>query len=305
VTDEDRVAAGRTVARRWAPVAAVAGVVVVVTAVAVPVARHRPPVPVGGGASSPPRPGRGAQMEGLGTLVRDGNGQVRLCAEAMITGDSPPPAVVSCTRVAVPTTGVDDRWLAKPTKSGQRYSPPVRVEGTYAGGVLAVTRVAEMAPDAVVEPPVPCPAPAGGWRPGPGYSEGSQAEDSRYNGLVFYVHDRADRFGFVWDGHPEGAPQIRVAVVGTTGDPAAAEAELSAIYPGNLCVPAVPYSQNGLARIERRLDTVTSIPIDAWPDLPLGKVRVSVVALDPATNAVLDTVDREALVVDPLLKWLE
>ena len=37
-----------------------------------------------------------------------------------------------------------------------------------------------------------------------------------------------------------------------------------------------------------------------------NKVRVKVIALDPATSALLDDVGREALIIDePLLQWLD
>ena len=67
-----------------------------------------------------------------------------------------------------------------------------------------------------------------------------------------------------------------------------ARAELSAIYPGNLCVHPVQYSASKLAGIAEQLRSVSSTPIQAEALVIENKVRVSVVALDPPTSAILD-----------------
>jgi hypothetical protein len=95
-------------------------------------------------------------------------------------------------------------------------------------------------------------------------------------------------------------------VVGTTGDVDQARAELTAMYPGNLCVHQVAYSWTKLTEIADQLQSISSTPIQAEALVIENKVRVSVVALDPPTSAILDAVGRDALIIDePLLKWLE
>jgi hypothetical protein len=121
-----------------------------------------------------------------------------------------------------------------------------------------------------------------------------------------------ERFTDLWEGHPGGdpagasAPAVKVMVVGTTGDLAADRAALAAGYPGNLCVHQVRYSAAGLRRIAERLAGVPATPIEATPLTTENRVLVKVVALDPATVAVLDQVGRDAVKLDePLLQWLD
>src|SRR5690606_17893263 len=100
----------------------------------------------------------------------------------------------------------------------------------------------------------------------------------------------------------DAAPMVYV--VGTTGDVAAARAELEAHFGGNLCVHQVAYSAADLQAIADLLAATSTKPIQAEVLVMENKVRVKVVALDPPTNALLDAVGRDALIVDePLLRW--
>ena len=96
-------------------------------------------------------------MEGFGTLLRGG----RWDHEALPGGDGADQPAAGRGPVApvfVLVTGVGDEWFTPEATSGQRWSEPVRVEGSYGAGTLAVTRVEAARPDppAYVEPPVPC-----------------------------------------------------------------------------------------------------------------------------------------------------
>jgi hypothetical protein len=187
--------------------------------------------------------GPGVTVEGQGTLFRDPSGPIRLCAALASTLDLPT-SRAGCDRVAVPTTGVDESWLVNTTTGGQAYSAPVRVEGTFHLGTLAITRIVVATPDPPVpfaEPPVPCDPPPGGWREGRG--ETGPDDWMGLNRLMEYVRARPERFGDIWEAHPDGtpsgpsySPSRMVYAVGTTGDVAAALAELRPMYPGNLCV---------------------------------------------------------------------
>jgi hypothetical protein len=304
----DRFTVGEARAR-WVPVATVAGVAVVLVAVLVPLAiRYGSDGAPAAGASDPgpgtlpPDHGRALPVQGTGTLLRDGDGPIRLCATVVATRDLPP-SRAGCGRVAVPVTGVDPSWLVNTTTGGQAYSRPVRVEGAYRGGTLAASRVVEATIDDPVptEPPVPC-APPRGWLPGAGFSSPGDQIGAQ-EALAQEVADDPDRYNELWEGHPGAA---KVLVVGTTGDVDEDRARLGAIYPGNLCVHKVRYSASDLRSIVDRLNGEPSTPMEASPDPILNKVRVKVVALDPPTVAILDEVGRDALSVEePMLQWLE
>jgi hypothetical protein len=306
-------------ARVWAPIAAVAGVAAVLAVVVLPIAfgGGGGGAPLGAEPSGPPEPAAtpvrpAAPMEGFGTLLREADGTMKLCRDVAVL-TSLPPAGAGCSRVFVLVTGVGDEWFTQEATSGQRWSEPVRVEGSYGAGTLAVTKVEAAVPDppTFVEPPVPCPEPPAGWAPGYGVPAG-QDQFTTFNVLAEHVRANPDRFTDVWEGHPDGPPKGEatdyraVYVVGTTGDVDQARAELTAMYPGNLCVHQVAYSWTKLTEIADQLQSVSSTPIQAEALVIENKVRVSVVALDPPTSAILDAVGRDALIIDePLLKWLE
>jgi hypothetical protein len=301
-------------ARVWAPIAAVAGVATVLAVVVLPFAFGGG----GGGApvgsepvGAPVSPtGRVAPMEGFGTLLREADGTTKLCKDVAVLL-SLPPAGAGCGSPFVTVTGVGDEWFTEEATSGQRWSGTVRVEGSYSAGTLAATLVEAATPDAPVytEPPVPCPEPPAGW--GPGYGVGAgQDQGAAFNALAEHVRGNPDRFTDVWEGHPDGPPKGEtyraVYVVGTTGDVDQARAELTGLYPGNLCVHKVAYSAAKLTEIVNQLESISSTPIQAEALVIENKVRVSVVALDPPTSAILDAVGRDALIIDePLLKWVE
>ena len=298
--------------RAWAPLAAVAGVAAVLAVVVLPVALRGD----GGAGTDVGAPGDGlpgpvgtGEMEGIGTLLREADGTTKLCANVIATM-SLPPTDAACSPVFVLVTDVEDRWFTQEATSGQAWSEAVRVEGSYRKGMLAVRHVEPFHPDVTPQQPaaVPCEAPAGGWAPG-------QNIDERANALSEYVRARPDRFTDVWVGYPDGPPTMdtgtdvtgpMVYVVGTTGDVEAARTELEAIFPGNLCVHQVAHSAADLQAIADQLSANSTTPIQADVLVIENKVRVKVVALDPPTNAVLDAVGRDALLIDePLLRWLE
>jgi hypothetical protein len=309
--------------RRWVPVAAVLGVAVAVAAIIVPLALARTgddetgPSPGGSGqptepAALPSDTGAGVPVEGQGTLFRDRTGPIQLCASVMTTLNLPPSGA-GCDGVAVHTTGVDEGWLVNTTTGGQAYSVPVRVEGTFHAGTLAVNRVVAATPDPpqpFVEPPMPCEPPAGGWAEGRG--EKGPDDWMGLNRLTEYVRARPDRFADIWEAHPDttkgpsGFPTRMVMAVGTTGDVAQAMAELRPMYPGNLCVYQVSRSAGDLERLAQRLRDNGTTPMSATIDVIENKVRVKVVALDPATVAMLDTAGRDGIILEePLLQWLD
>jgi hypothetical protein len=312
--------------RIWAPVAALAATAAVLAVIVLPAALNRPDDQAGPGTGPPPSPTAPTNPDGVGrvggtgSLLRNTGGETWLCPDSIMRTDDLPTSRAGCgSELHVIVTGVDEKWLVHPTTSGQAFSDLVKVEGTYRAGTLAVTKVDPFTPDPEpprVEPPVPCPPPAGGWRfPYYGYTPDDPNNDP-VNRLMEEVRGKPAQYTDVWEGHPEGVPNegvppsevpyVMVMVVGTKGDVASTRAELGAIFPGNLCVHRVQYSASDLESIAERLRSGSATPIGVDPLVIENKVRVKVIALDPATNELLDDVGRSALIIDePLLQWLD
>ncbi len=308
--------------RTWAPVAALAATAAVLAVIVLPAALNHPGDESGPGTgpqTSPPSPTDATDPDGVGrvggtgSLIRHQNGETWLCPDLAITADLPT-SHAGCGELHVLVTGVDEKWLVHTTTTGQAYSDSVKVEGSYRAGTLTLTTVDRFTPDPqqpFSEPPVPCPSPAGGWRPGHGYTLTDPNNDP-LNRFIEQVRGKPAQYTDVWEGHPDGvppggsAPPVMVMVVGTTGDVATARTELAAIFPGNLCVHRVQHSASDLEEIAGRLRSGSSAPIGVEPLVIENKVRVKVIALDPPTNALLDDVGRVALIIDePLLQWLD
>jgi hypothetical protein len=309
----------RTPSSALAPLIVVAGVFVVLAAITVPLVLRGGAGGVGTNRAEAgaPRPlpaeqGEGVPVGGAGILLRNGD-DVRLCAEVTTTR-SLPPSSATCGAVWVRVTGVPKRWFSNSTTEGQSFSEPVRVEGSYRGGTLDITAVrsaGQADPRASVEPRVPCAAPLGGWLPGRGFIS-SEAEEAATERLQTALNGGRERYTELWEGHPAGAgpdgsaPPYSVMVVGTTGDLTRARAELGALYGGNLCVHRVRFAAADLDRIAQRLREAAPGRIGAQPSAIEDWVRVQVVALDPATLAELDKVDRAAVhLEEPMLQWLD
>jgi hypothetical protein len=257
----------------------------------------------------PSAPSRSAPVEGTGALLRDPGGPILLCADVVTSMDLPT-SRAGCGDPHVVTRGVDEALLTEVTTGGTAFSRPVRVEGTYDGDALTVTRVTPARPD--IPPPdqaeVPCPPPSGGWALDP-------PDDQAINRVGQVVRADVRRYTDLWIGYPDGVPRDgaahpQVIVVGVKGGPedvSRVRRELRGVFSGNLCVHAVRHSHQDLVDIAERLaraDRPGSVA--AGVDVMAGRVRVRVVALDPPTVALLDEVGRDALIVEePLLQWLD
>jgi hypothetical protein len=308
-----------TTARALAPLTAVAAVFVVLAAIAVPWALRAGADKAGTSQTRAGEPralpaemSEGVPVEGAGTLLKYGK-DTRLCAAVAVTL-SLPPSSASCGGVWVRVTGVPKRWFNNTTTEGQAFSDPVFVEGSYHGGTLEVNQVRRAGqPDehAAEEPKLPCPAPLGGWLPGRGFAS-QEAENAAAERLQAALAGGREHYTEAWEAHPADAGVVvpdapsAVMVAGTTGDLVTARAELGRIYGGNLCVHRVRFAAADLERIAQRLREAAPGRIDAQPAVVEGRVRVQVVALDPSTVALLDKVDRAAVLLEePMLQWLD
>jgi hypothetical protein len=156
--------------------------------------------------------------------------------------------------------GVDlDRLADARTVKGVRVGTAT-LRGTWHNRTITVT--AQSAPARAAAgsegPPEhpPCPPPPGGWRPGP-------APDP--SALDRYLNQHPDRFGGLWIAWPDGLPsgpadapgyqnRTQVTVVDVvTGDLAATQRELAAVYPGNLCLRRTHLSLARAARVQSAL----------------------------------------------------
>ena len=105
---------------------------------------------------------------------------------------------------------------------------------------------------------------------------------------------------------PAISPSRMVYVIGTTGDVAQARPNCARCTPATSACIGSRRSAADLEQLAQRLRDTPSTPISAYPDVIQNKVRVKVVALDPATVAVLDAAGRDAIILEePLLQWLD
>ena len=165
---------------------------------------------------------------------------------------------------------------------GSRSEGTVRVTGTYADGVLTLTRppVAAMPAEPDLNFPIPCPTPVGGWH-GSDAVNVSQADESV---MARFTSEHLATFGGWWLGHgPAG-----VIVVGVTSDVAGAQRELSAQLQGDVCVTRVAHTDRYLTSVASeitRLDMANKkLFLSGWGSSPVtSTVDVSLRIADPAT----------------------
>jgi hypothetical protein len=321
---------------RWQPLAAAAAVVLLGGgAVAVVAGLARPPAgpgPAGGAALTPPRPAPALRDE---IPVRDGDhvgayGQVvavpgrpvRFCAPTMTLDTGPggdrPPAYCD---VGVTLLGMKLDQLTQRREQAGVVSGEGWVEGTFRAGTLTVTRQGTPPPGAVAEPDSsvperpPCPEPPGGWAPG-------KADDNGVNALSHYLEAHPDRYGDIAMTYPGDSPppstdpvdrgsnETQVVLVSTVLEPAAAERELRAIFPGNLCVIRIAHNRLAVDEVEERVTLLFRSSPQIFQDsrdYSAGRVPVSVVVLDLPMYEALSRADRGTGIVaaEPLLRRLD
>jgi hypothetical protein len=283
--------------RRWLPLAAAGAVVLVALGLTLGSTLGRDDGPPPAHSAAPA--GRADQLVRDGTRVvvagevRAVPGRpVRMCAPvpvpATAVGYAPgrEPAPGYCAE-GVTLIGADlDALTARTVRAGV-VSGWAEVEGRYAAGVVTVDRVGppSAATDRVPPPPPQpdCPAPAGGWRPGPG----------RVDRLQAYVAAHGREYAGLWLAYPDGTGGPHVPVVGTVLDPAVAERALRTVHTGDLCVVRVRNSAATLARVVARLSAGMAghHAYEAGPDPATGSAYVRLLVVDAATQRWLEQAD--------------
>jgi hypothetical protein len=179
----------------------------------------------------------GDRVRATGKFVVAADSSATMCAElgVPLSGDR-----TACSpELQVAVVGLDpNRLLYGGTYHGRRYGMATII-GRWSAGRLEVEQ--QLAPDRGEEPPdfpLPCPPPAGGWRP-EALPNLDQLQDHLYGNPARFGPLLLATIGPVPDSTmPMTIPQV--AVVPVVGDLDSARAELTEIFPGNLCVvPAI------------------------------------------------------------------
>jgi hypothetical protein len=131
-----------------------------------------------------------------------------------------------------------------------------------------------------------------------------------------YLNQHPDRFGGLWIGWPDGLPsgptdapgyhnQTQVIVVDVvTGDLAATQQELAAIYPGNLCLRRTHLS---LARATQVQSALLPLGNDRRNGISsygrgVGNVEVALTVLDQRLYEALARIGLDALDLSPAIR---
>lgn len=233
-----------------------------------------------------------------GRLWESDDGPPLLCPRMVSAGGDP--GCLDSTLVQI--TGVDARSLPGSEANGKWVTTYITVRGTWGGeGIQATEVIPDEAPPLFPSKLVPCDAPAGGW-PGQGMPGTPDAEQAALD-LQDEVATSPDVYVGIWTAiinNSTGVMVDRTLVVGTTGDVESALAELSEIYPFNLCITKVEYSARELDDVVDRL-TASERTWMVEVDPSLDRVVVKTIVLDPATaEAVAEFADR--VVVRPVVE---
>jgi hypothetical protein len=261
--------------------------------------------------------GDGDLVTASGTVLVTPGQPVRFCAQVAVAlpgyaGPERPPAC----EFAVALVGADPDRLAAPKAYQRTRWGGAAITGRYTAGTVTVTAqgppVAEPAAYRRTHLPdrTPCPPPPGGWRPGP-------IPRDQLDTLMQAIEARPTAYGEAVMTYPDGIPTgpmnapgepdpTEVAMVTTTLDPVAAELDLRAVYPGNLCIGAAVRSRADTDAVWRRVDP-QRVGDAGWrrhrvhtggPDHFAGRVRLSLVVLDDAAYAWLREVDAGTGILD-------
>ncbi|MGC4793204.1 hypothetical protein ACLQ3H_03720 [Micromonospora saelicesensis] len=298
--------------RRWlVPVGAMASVLAVATVAASFVNLNREgvertPVTASSGEAYPAEwilpadAGSGRRVRGAGTLLRSGDGRLMLCSFARTTLPQQNGETM-CGGIGVQVAGAAaESFIASSGEAGGAAS----IIGVYRDGVVhlvSATADRTPAPTNPTAPEMPCRPPRDGWRPG--YGIESAAAPDAINELRRWVESRSATYTDVWERQVDDAGQVKnIFVVGTTGDVKAAQIEIAAHYPGNLCMYQAKHSASDLQEIANQIREAFPARADVSADPVANRVAVTALVLDPVAISVLGRFGSDALTIrQPLL----
>jgi hypothetical protein len=242
------------------------------------------------------------RVSGFGSLVREADGSVRLCAFAVVPAPAGPPLVGSCYPPHVPVAGAPESAFTVKEDGGRARSDTVHVEGVYRYGTVSLDKVEPRGRPLgarIVTQDVPCDAPPGGWRTRSAYTEAADFQQARVR-LAQVVDADPETYAGRRVGYPDNRRTgVSVLVVGTVGDVEQARRAVASVYKDNLCVYRARFSA---ADLDRTVAELKAGGVSSEPDITTNRVRVKPVILDAPTNRLFDKVGREALTIDdPLL----
>jgi hypothetical protein len=155
----------------------------------------------------------------------------------------------------------------------------------------------DLAPEPL--PPIPCPAPAGGWK-----SKPSNINSATVTAFLTAHADQVSGPIFRYpNGYSRGAPVVIVIGV-AHGEPAALQHELEKVYSGNLCVAKAVVSRADEERMSQAMVKATDrtnlgIYAGGGSGMELGRSTVQLLAYTEQVKAALTPVGLDLLQVIP------
>jgi hypothetical protein len=324
--DLERMLGGRRHPRAWVPALAAASVAAI-AAGALTVLPGGDKEPVAGPAESSKTPQtftQGNQAPNDDLLVRDGDrvqvgGQVIAAPgkEPVFCPPLPQPAIgwmkgnepaPSCpTQYAVALKGLDLGKLADAKTIKGVRTGYTQLTGVWTGRTIEV-QDQQMPPSRSTTselpiPPdeVPCPEPAGGWKPG--YLDIDKVAVSDF--LDSRQSQVGDTRVLYPKGRTPGAPEVYTIGV-ANGDLAAFRAAFEKVYDGNLCVHQVKLSKADLNRIGTSVRGLidSGLGVYAFGPSEVDKIGINAVVYDEALKTKLTPVGLENFQVEVQVKPL-
>jgi len=248
------------------------------------------------------KPGDRVQVSGL-VIAAPGKAAVFCPVEGGPDVGYPPgqePAPTCQPEFSVTLNGVDLDRLSEPKTTKGVRGGRAKLVGTWGNGSIDVQE--QTAPDAPVQwsfPPLPCPAPAGGWV--------SKPSNVNSPAVTTFLAAHADQiFGPVMH-YPNGSARNApvVVMVGVAhGELAPLRHALEQVYRGNLCVSPVLLSRTDNDRLVNRVTALMhrkelGVLTTGGSDPDGGRAPVSMIAYTPAVKAALAPIGLDLIRVVP------
>jgi len=233
----------------------------------------------------------GVEVMASGTLVKQPDGSLLICAEQASLADSAP----ECATAEVRINGLIHGEIPSWNQVGDSQSASgITVRGRWAGDSLDDVEIAHglQGQEDVPYPENPCPGLQGLTA-----SQHAGEYDAATRKLWQAVASDPVGYGGVWNAGSQGTS---IVVVGVAGDPSAARTRLKPDYPFPVCFVRVPRSAAELgaaASAVKAIDPAWITRIQA----PVSRVQVYVPYVDEAVWSKLEPL-ADLLVVSPLVR---